>query len=544
MGPAQLLLERVVLVVVFVAAATAVVALTVTDHGAVVALLDIAAEVEVAVEGEGEVFQEVELDRRDGVHRVAGALVLVELVLPDDVAVHVLVTGIDLNTVLVVIVTRVILLFAVRVKDVFTRVDVVEVHRIDRRDVTAVHERVHIGVGTRGSIEVALVRGVDVEAQFHVRGGFHVDGGTTGEAVEAGGPQVTVLIQITQGEVVVCLVGGTGCGSVVFLAETGLDGLTEPVKVVLITLEDGGIGSQLAILEEGVRRFVPDVEFEAVADQVRVRISGSIGSRVAIIVLTVVLEGHPVDIHKLTGVSQVVFRNTSLVHTGRSAERDVQASRLAFLGGDQDHTVGSAVTVQGCGSGVLQDGHGLDISRVQVRQVTTVGYAVDDIHRAGATIHGTVTTDHDGRVGTRVTEGAVDLHAGHRTFQGRCDRRDRTGLDLVGVDVRNSTRQGRFLRGTVGDGDHRLFQVLGVRGQDHVDDTAAVNGDFLVQVADGAENQRRFLGNIDGVVTVSIRGRSGHGAFHLDRGKRDSFAGGVGYRTFDRNVLRKGGSQC
>ena len=51
MAPAKLLLERPVLVIVFVAAAAAVVALTVTDDRGVVSLLDVRAGAKVAVDG-------------------------------------------------------------------------------------------------------------------------------------------------------------------------------------------------------------------------------------------------------------------------------------------------------------------------------------------------------------------------------------------------------------------------------------------------------------------------------------------------------------
>ena len=141
-GPAELLLERVVLVVVFAAAAAAVVALTVTDDCRVVALLGVRAQVDVAVEDEGKVSQEVEFRSGDGIHRIADGDVLVQLVLPDDVTVHKLVSGVDLDTVLVIIVTGVILFVSVGIEDVFARGDIVEMDRIDRSDTAAVHERV------------------------------------------------------------------------------------------------------------------------------------------------------------------------------------------------------------------------------------------------------------------------------------------------------------------------------------------------------------------------------------------------------------------
>ena len=144
--PAQLLLEGPVLIVIIGTASAAAVALTVADDRAVIALVDAVAQVHVASHREGEVLQEIDLGIGDGVDGVTDGDVLVEFVLPDDVAVGILVAGHDHLAVLVDVGAAVILLVARGIQDVLARVHVVQVHRIDRGDVAAVHERVDVGV--------------------------------------------------------------------------------------------------------------------------------------------------------------------------------------------------------------------------------------------------------------------------------------------------------------------------------------------------------------------------------------------------------------
>ena len=134
--------------------------------------------------------------------------------------------------------------------------------RIDGSDVTAVHPRVHEGIGTGGGIVEVLVGTVQVEAELQVGSGTYVHAGTAGQTVEGGSLHVTVLIQVAHGHVVVALVGGTAGAHIVLLAETGLDGLGEPVQVVPVTGLDGGVGNQLSVLEQGVVGHVVDVQVE------------------------------------------------------------------------------------------------------------------------------------------------------------------------------------------------------------------------------------------------------------------------------------------
>ena len=468
-APAQLLLEGVVLIVVLVAAAATIVTLTVTDHSGVVGLFGIGAQAQVTGDGEGEVFQEVEFGRSDSVHGVAHALVLVQLVLPDDVTVGVLVTGDDRLAIGVDVGTGIVLLVAVGVQDIFTGVDVVQVHRIDGGDVTAIHPRVHIGRGACGGVVEVLVGHVHIEAQLHVGGRTDVHGSAAGQTVEFGCLHVTVLIQVTYGHVVVALIGGTAGGNVVLLTEAFTDGLVEPVDIVLVAVLDVDTGNQLAILEQGVIGLVEDVHVQAFCDEVLAGIGDGVRAGIAIVILAVVLQTLPGNFHVLAGIGQLVLGNTSFINARVDAGGHGEAAFGALLGGDEDNTVGSAVTVQGGRCSILQHGHALDVGGVQVGDVATERNAIDHVQGAVATVHGTVTTDHDGRAGTGVTIGAVHLDTGYGAFQGGGNGRGGTVGNLVGANRGDGAREGGALGGTISDGHHGFFQqfVVGLQSYIH-----------------------------------------------------------------------------
>ena len=355
---------------------------------------------------------------------------------------------------------------------------------------------------------------IEVEAELHVGGRLDVDGGAAGETVEARGLQVAVLIEVTDGEVVIALVGGAAGGEVILHTGARVDGLVEPVEVILVALEDVGIGDELAVLEEFGVGLVEDVELEALGDEVGIGVSCSSLRGVAIVVLAVVLEGEPLDVHELTCVGEVVLGDTTVVGTGGGAELDRHAALVALLGGDEDDTVGCAVAVQGGGGGILEDGHGLDVGRVEVGEVTAVGNSVDHVEGRGATVDGTVTADHDGRVGTGVTEGAVDLHAGDGAFEGACNAGYGSVGNLLGTHLRDGAREGRPLGRAVCDGHDGLLQRFAVRGHDRVDRSG--DGEFLGLHTDEGENEDpRTGGDVgDDVVTVEIGHGSNLGALH------------------------------
>ena len=108
------------------------------------------------------------------------------------------------------------------------------------------------------------------------------------------------------------------------------------------------------------------------------------------------------------------------------------AAQFPFLGRDQDHPVGGPETINGRRTGVLQDGEGLNIIRVDDAQgVPPTGDLViryrDTIDHDQRIVGGTErrpTPDADDRGTARLAD-SRDRHAGHlsgQEFLGRCDR--------------------------------------------------------------------------------------------------------------------------
>ena len=144
--PVQLLLECVVLVSVVATTATTVVTLTIADYRALVDALLVVAKVKVTLQCEGEVIWQQDVGISNTVDGVADGLVLIQLVLPDNVAVGILVAGYYNLTVGIDIRTAVVLAIALLVEQILTCVHIVSVNRIYGRNLATVVEGVIVGV--------------------------------------------------------------------------------------------------------------------------------------------------------------------------------------------------------------------------------------------------------------------------------------------------------------------------------------------------------------------------------------------------------------
>ena len=212
------------------------------------------------------------------------------------------------------------------------------------------------------------------------------------------------------------------------------------------------------------------------------------------VVLGVVGPGHPVQRFGFGIVRQRVVVIGEVGETGAGLEVGGQLPGLAFLGGDQDHTVGGAGTVEGSRGGVLQDGDGLDIARVEEVHraggdvsggiVTTGGrYAVDDVERLVAGIEGAETTDGDVGLGTGLAGVGGYLYARRLAGEDLFKTYDRCILDGFLLDHGCRAGIGTLLDCTVSH-DHRLFQGFPVGGEDDIDRRFSVPLDFLGQETD------------------------------------------------------------
>ena len=143
MVPIQQLLESVVLVTIVVTSGTTLITLTVTNLCTVVRTVFRVTQVQVTLYTECEVLQELDVHVCHSLHSVTDSHVRANFVFPNHVTVSILVTSQMCNAVVVCIRTTVVLLVAIAVQTVCT-VCIVQVYRIDRSDVTAVHKCVGI----------------------------------------------------------------------------------------------------------------------------------------------------------------------------------------------------------------------------------------------------------------------------------------------------------------------------------------------------------------------------------------------------------------
>ena len=228
---------------------------------------------------------------------------------------------------------------------------------------------------------------------------------------------------------------------------------------------------------------------------------------------------------------------------------------LTALGGDDDHTVAGAHTVQG-GSGLtLQDVDALNVVRVDIQgAVGIVGtshgtargdvgrrgdrHTVDHIQRRVVAGEGTGTTDGDLRGSTRHTGGRSDVHTGNLTGHGG-SQVSRSALEEVfaGDSLRGIT-QGFLFTGDTHRGDHDFAQILGVgfHGDFHV----SGDRDFDGLHTHKGDDQLSRRGNIrEGETTVQVGQNADGGILHKHIRAHHRFTVGGHDLTIHRNILCK-----
>ena len=140
------------------------------------------------------------------------------------------------------------------------------------------------------------------------------------------------------------------------------------------------------------------------------------------------------------------------------------AVALTLAGGNHHHTVTGFCTVDSSGGTVLQHFHGLDIVGVDTGDAGG-DTAVHHIQRVGVVVGGD-TTDTDGRSGTRTGRRGEGLHTGSLAAQSLLGAGDGTVLDILRLNLGDSTRNIGLSLDTVTHHDGFLNH-LGVGG--HLD---------------------------------------------------------------------------
>ena len=141
MRPLQLLLEGVALVAVEFTASAAVATLSVADDGVVVSRIVRLTQVHVALYGEREILQELNVHIGDALQRIAYGLVLVQFVFPYHVAVGILVAGSYLDALVVGVVAGIVLSLPVG-RQAVRAIGVMQMHRVNGRNLAAIHESI------------------------------------------------------------------------------------------------------------------------------------------------------------------------------------------------------------------------------------------------------------------------------------------------------------------------------------------------------------------------------------------------------------------
>ena len=131
---------------------------------------------------------------------------------------------------------------------------------------------------------------------------------------------------------------------------------------------------------------------------------------------------------------------------------------LAFLRGDDYHTVGSTYTVDGAGAGILHDAHLLDVAVVKEVDVV-VEHSIHHVEW-GSVAERTQTTDGHRRSAARHTA-VHDVHTGNLALQGCHGRRGRHADDVRCLHRLDGCGQVLRLGSAVTD-HHGLLKVLHV----------------------------------------------------------------------------------
>ena len=237
------------------------------------------------------------------------------------------------------------------------------------------------------------------------------------------------------------------------------------------------------------------------------------------VVAEIVLGGLAVD--DVMGVHEVGF-------LGPLGEGDIaiigdRGRCVAFtgLGGDDDHTVGTARTVDSGCRGILQHVDRGDVLRSHSGQV-----ALDAIHqdeRCKAAHEGRDTTQTDAGGGSRTTAGVDHRQTGNLTFHQFGSVADLTGVEVLGLHGGYGRGDITLALGAVTDDDHLVQEGI-VFLECHV----AAGLDLLRGKADVADDEGYIaVSNSERVVTVEVGNRCVLGALLSHRGADDRLALGV-----------------
>ena len=139
---------------------------------------------------------------------------------------------------------------------------------------------------------------------------------------------------------------------------------------------------------------------------------------------------------------------------------------LAALGGDDDHAISTAGSVDSCCRTILEHVHGSDFIAGDIVDVAD-GNAIHDIKRRSTRtlVEGGETADLDVVAGLgRIGSGFDDVQAGHFALEETHGVGLYAGVEIFALDGSHATGDFFLLLGTITD-DHDLFEESGVLGK-------------------------------------------------------------------------------
>ena len=207
-----------------------------------------------------------------------------------------------------------------------------------------------------------------------------------------------------------------------------------------------------------------------------------------------------------------------MAHRERGAEVHRGFALVAALGVDDDDAVGAAGAVDGRGRGVLQHVDRLDVGGVDRRRERAFGgESVDDVERGVALREGVVAADGDRGLGAERTVARRDDDARNAAAQRLVEVRDVGLHHRPQVGLGDRTGQVAPRRGAVTDVDDLDgTELRGLLGHLDVDGRAFADGLLDGRVAEVGEDQRLVFADLDRVVAVGSRGRTGRRSLDHD----------------------------
>ena len=429
-------------------------------------------------------------------------------------------------------------------------------------------------LGVVGTVEFAFAHevGTDVRlgvTRFGVREGYgalHLDG------------VVQLVAGLEEGAETVEAVVRKGTGGVL-LGDRGVDG------AALVAAGEGDVGVRVEAVVEGIHEVVllglgvdevavhpfellvvVEAGTEGHAETGDVTVDLQQGRDLALV--AVGPHVHVVDI-PLGGAAEVVTvtggvtfhkhvletrTGSHLVDTDGLGHGNAEATgALAALGRDDDGAVQTAGTVQGRSGSALQDGHGLEVVRVQVLQGVTIVQVVGvpvggrihnvvvqddtvyDEDRLVVLAEGGGAADEDLVAAEHTTVGGVDLDTGDLTLQGG-NRVDQVRVEVGALEFGHRVTQGFLVTPDTESRNDRSLKHLGILLEDDVEG-AAVPGDDLGGIADAGELDR--VSHLDigkDIGTVVRHDRAVLGSLHKHGSADNSVTGRILHRSPHRRL--------